>query len=216
MIRNRKLFPSNTYLYTNDTDNECIIIDPGFDYELIKMMVEERPLKPIAVISTHGHFDHVGGAAYLKKHFNIPFYLHEADLKICKSANFYLKIAKVHQQIETPIPDYLFKGEYEKLLLGGFELEVFNLPGHSPGSCVIKIKDNLFSGDILYKNGLGSGSIPREDEKMLKHSIKKIFNIFNGEHRIFPGHGPSDFLDAIKNNNIELKKYLSEDGIIND
>ena len=208
LIRNKKIFSSNTYIFKNKVKNECIIIDPGFDTELIDNKIQEYKLHPIAVVSTHGHFDHIGCAAFLKKKYNIPFYLHEGDLKISQSANFFLKVAQINHKIETPKPDVLFKGEHDRLSLNGIEMEIFNLPGHSPGSCIIKIENNLFSGDIFYKNGLGAGSVPKENTELLKQSILKTFDIFVDEDLVLPGHGASGYLGGIKNNNEELKNFL--------
>lgn len=209
VIRNAKIFPSNTYVLKDDVSDRCIIIDPGFDFELIDNNIYEKKLKPVSIVSTHGHFDHVGSAAFFKNKFNIPFYLHEGDLKICQSANFYLKMAQLNHKIETPSPDYLFKGEFEKISISGFDLSVYNFPGHSKGSCIIKIKNFLFSGDIIYKNGLGSGSIPREDKPLLKQSLLKIFDVFVDGDLILPGHGQAETLGKIKENNLKLKNFIS-------
>lgn len=210
LIRNKKIFSSNTYIFKNKVNDECIIIDPGFDTELIDKDILEYNLKPIAAVSTHGHFDHIGSAAFFKNKYQIPFYLHEGDIKISQSANFFLKVAQLDHKIETPNPDFLFKGELDHLTFNGINLEIYNLPGHSPGSCIIKIENNLFSGDIIYKNGLGAGSVPKENTELLKRSILKFFDLFVDEDLVLPGHGASEYLGAIKKNNEELKNFLVE------
>jgi len=213
LIRNKKIFPSNTYILKNKVNDNCILIDPGFDFELIGKNIEELHLKPIAIASTHGHFDHIASVSFFKNKLNIPFYLHEADLKICQSANFYLKIAQLNSKIETPIPDFLFKGEHDFLSINGFVLSIYNFPGHSPGSCIFKIDNNLFSGDIIFKNGLGTGSIPRENKQLLKKSILKIFDIFVDGDLVLPGHGAAEYIAMIKNGNKELFFLLGNNEI---
>jgi glyoxylase-like metal-dependent hydrolase (beta-lactamase superfamily II) len=210
LIRNKKIFSSNTYIFKNKVNDDCIIIDPGFDLELIDKGIQDHNLKPIAVVSTHGHFDHIGSAAFFKNKYSIPFYLHEGDMKISQSANFYLKVAQLNHKIETPKPDFLFKGDHDRVTINGIDLEIYNLPGHSPGSCIVKIENNLFSGDILYKNGLGAGSVPKENTALLKRSILKIFDIFVDEDLVLPGHGASEYIGVIKNNNTDLKNFLFE------
>jgi len=210
LLRNKKIFSSNTYIFKNKVNEECIIIDPGFDTELIDQGIQVNNLKPIAIFSTHGHFDHIGSAAFFKNKYNIPFYLHAGDLKISQSANFYLKVAKLNHKIETPIPDFLFKGEHEHLTINGIVLDIHNLPGHSPGSCIFKIENDLFSGDILYKNGLGTGSVPKENTAQLKQSILKFFDIYVDEDLVLPGHGAPEYIGLIKNNNLQLKNFLYE------
>ncbi len=208
LIRNKKIFSSNTYILTNKI-NECIIIDPGFDFEIIDAEIEKLKLKPVAIISTHGHFDHISGVSFFKNKFNIPFYLHKADLKLSQSANFYLQVARLNYKIETPKPDFLFNDKHENLLIDQFNLDIYNFPGHSPGSCIIKNNNYLFSGDIMYKDGLGPESIPKEDKKLLKESIIEIFDTFDNEVLVLPGHGASESLGLIKQNNLELKNFIA-------
>ena len=206
-VRN-KTFPSNTYLLKNKFNNHCLIFDPGLDANLIDEELIKQNLQPIAIISTHGHFDHIGSVSFFKQKYNIPFYMHESDLKLSRAANFYIKMGHLNFKINTPTPDFLFKESYEKLSIDGFDLEIYNFPGHSPGSCIIKNNNYLFSGDILYKNGLGAGSIPKEDKTLLRQSILKIFDIFINENLILPGHGASEYIGWIKNNNTDLINFL--------
>ncbi len=208
LIRNKKIFSSNTYIIKNKINVECIIIDPGFDIDLINKDIADNNLKPVAIISTHGHFDHIASVSFLKNKFKIPFYIHSSDLKILKSANFYLKIAGINHKIEIPIPDRLLKGKIEEIIINNFDLKIYNFPGHSLGSCIIQHENNLFTGDIVYKNGLGKGSVPMENTELLKQSILKIFNVFLDENLVLPGHGRPEYLGIIKENNSELKDFL--------
>jgi hydroxyacylglutathione hydrolase len=208
LLRNEKIFPSNTYILKHRLNNTCILIDPGFDFEVLDNFIVGLKFEPIAIIATHGHFDHIAGVSFFKQKFNIPFYLHEADLKICLSANFYLKISNFKYKVETPKPDVLFRQPYETVTIGDFDLKVYNFPGHSNGSCIIQHGFNLFSGDILYKKGLGAGSIPREDKSLLKESLEKIMEIFGNDMFMLPGHGSSEYLGIIKEYNIELQNFL--------
>jgi len=210
LIRNKKIFSSNTYFFKNKVNDECIIIDPGFDTDLIDYSIQALNLKPVAIVSTHGHFDHIGSAAFFKNKYKIPFYLHAGDLKISQSANFYLKVAHLNHKIETPSPDFLFKGDHEQLTINDIVLDIYNLPGHSPGSCIVKIENNLFSGDIIYKNGLAAGSVPKENTTQLKQSILNFFDIFVDDDLVLPGHGASEYVGVIKNKNIDLKNFLFE------
>lgn len=208
-IRNR-FFSSNTYLLKKDNSNKCVIIDPGLDSESIHKSILKNNLVPIGIICTHGHFDHIASVAYLKKEFgNIPYYLHKSDLKIAKSANFYLKLTKIKYWIEYVEPDYIFENTMEKIDIGGFNFTILHFPGHSDGSCVISYNDLLFTGDIMYKSGLGFNNFPGENINMLKESIKKIILIFYKDSLVYPGHGDCEYLGNITTKNIELVTFLN-------
>jgi len=208
-IRNR-FFPSNTYLLKKDNSNKCVIIDPGLDSESIHKSILENNLVPIGIICTHGHFDHIASVSYLKKEFgNIPYYLHKADFKIAKSANFYLKLTKIKYWIEYVDPDYIFENTIEEIEIGGFNFTILHFPGHSDGSCVLRYNDILFTGDIMYKLGLGFNNFPGENINVLKESIKKIILTFDEDYRVYPGHGDSEYLGIIATKNLELVNFIN-------
>jgi len=209
LIRNKKIFSSNTYIIKNTVNDDCIIIDPGFDTELINKDIEENNLNPISIISTHGHFDHIASVSFFKNKYKIPFYIHSSDLKILKSANFYLKIAGINHKIEIPIPDRLLNGKIEEIIINNFHLKIYNFPGHSLGSCIIQHENNLFTGDLIYKYGLGFNNFPGEDKNKIKCSILEIFDIFPINSIVLPGHGQTETLINIKNNNNDLTNFLS-------
>ena len=202
------IFPSNTYILIDKKSEDAIIIDPGLDFEAIKTTEEALKIKPIAIISTHGHFDHIGNVAYLQKKYDIPFYLHEKDIKISKAANFYLKMSKL-PMIEIPKPDFLFEGKELKVVIGPFTFNIYNFPGHTDGSCLIKLDNNIFSGDIIYKSGLGFNHFPGEDKLKLKDSVKEIFTLFQNDVMIYPGHGSSVSLQEIRTQNTELIDFIN-------
>lgn len=207
-VKNR-IFPSNTYFLRNINNLDCIIIDPGLDTESIANKINELELLPKAIFCTHGHFDHIGSVAFIKNKFKVPFYLHENDFNISQSANFYLKISKINHKIVTCPPDILLKGENQTVCINNFEIESQLFPGHTNGSCIFKLKNNLFTGDLIYKKGLGFNSFPGENKIILKESIQKIFKNYINSSIVYPGHGESSNLNEIMNINSELKKFLS-------
>ena len=207
-IKNQK-FSSNSYILKDKCSDCCLLIDPGLDFYFLDEKIGELNLKPIAILSTHGHFDHVGGVSYFQNKFKIPFYIHEGDFNTVKSVNFFLKIAKIDIKIETPKPNVLFKNDLEIFTIGNFKLSIYNYPGHTNGSCIIQSQNFIFTGDMIYRKGLGFNNFPGEDKIKLKHSIKKLFKIFPDDCCVYPGHGGADYLFSIKKNNQELINFLN-------
>jgi hydroxyacylglutathione hydrolase len=207
-VRN-KIFTSNSYILKDKFSDYCLLIDPGLDTQVIDKKLTNLNLRPIAILVTHGHFDHIGSVSFFKNKFKIPFYMHEADLKILQSANFYLKIARIDHKIDTPKPDILFKEKKETIAIGNFQLTIYNFPGHSAGSCIIQQESLLFTGDIMYKKGLGFNNFPGEDKSKLKHSIQEVFETFSDDSLVLPGHGEPEYLMNIKNDNQELINFLN-------
>lgn len=207
IIKNN-IFSSNTYILAEGRD--CIVIDPGLDKGIILKALKEYDLVPLAVMSTHGHFDHIAGVADVVGEYGVPFYMHKNDLKLSKSANFYLKLAKINCKIDIITPDLLFEGNHEVVKIKNFKIDVFNFPGHSNGSCVFQFGESLFSGDTIYKTGLGFNNFPGEDKARLRTSIVSIFETFDPDFMIYPGHGAPATLKEIRMNNKDLSLFIEK------
>jgi len=203
------IFSSNTYLIVNEYEKICLIIDPGLDELMIDNKIIELDLKPIAIICTHGHFDHIAGVAFFKEKYGIPFYLHESDLKLIKSANFYLKITKIDRQIKIVNPDFLITKNSSQITIFSFSLTIIRFSGHTIGSCLIQYKNNIFTGDTIFKEGLYLNKLPGENPVELRKSIIEIFEKFDPNVICFPGHGKDATLDYIKSTNLDLISFLN-------
>ena len=167
---------------------ECLIIDPGDDADYIISRIRDLEVKPIGIVATHGHFDHLLAATELKLAFNIPFYLHKADLPILKRTQ---PTAKYFTGLEVdPPPEvdcYLKEGHFIKV--GGIKIKVMETPGHTPGSISLYIKGKIFVGDLLFAGGgVGRTDLQGGDAKLLDASIKKILKLPKNTI-IYPGHG---------------------------
>lgn len=207
-VRN-DIFPSNTYLVTHRDNATCLIIDPGLEPLKTEEAITTLGLRPVGIVATHGHFDHIAGVSFFQDKYNIPYFLHENDRKVSLSANFYLKLVKINMTIKTPLPNELFSGEKEIRTISGFDLVIHLFPGHTDGSCVIEYGNCLFTGDIVYKNGLGFNKFPGERIELLKQTILRLFKTFDKSFTVLPGHGESELLGNIMDHNVELKKFLN-------
>lgn len=198
----------NTYLY-NFKDNLVVIIDPGSDAELIKDRIKKSSFIPVAVILTHGHFDHIGAVMEIKKYYNIKVYIHKKDAKYLGinaltahkemleamglAGDYYIS----QYYTDTPEPDVLLE---DTNVLTEFSLSVIHTPGHSPGSICLYSKNNniVFTGDTLFKSGMGRTDFPGGDFNTLERSLNNLLTLPK-DTIVYPGHGPESTIAAESN-----------------
>jgi glyoxylase-like metal-dependent hydrolase (beta-lactamase superfamily II) len=198
-------FHSNTYLLAVGPDASCVIIDPGLDREAIAEALAQRAWTPRAVLCTHGHFDHIAGAAWLQTQYRVPVYLREADLKLAKMSNFMLAAFKLKQRIA--LPDFSAIDD-APLTCGDASFRFHALPGHTPGSAGITTGGLIFSGDSLYAHKTALSRLPGEDHALLRASLAHLFSWIGGDIRVLPGHGSSATIDEIRAHNEELRAFM--------
>src|SRR5215467_9548621 len=125
-------FEENTYVVWGDGQNQALVVDPGLQPELIMQCLEERELDVAAILNTHGHADHIGGNEALKTRFPAaPIVIGVNEAALLTDANVNLS-APFGMPITSPPADRLVK-EGEIIEYAGFTLEIFEIPGHSPG-----------------------------------------------------------------------------------
>ncbi len=182
-------FDVNCYILAASPGSKAIIIDPGAEDKKIERVLKRHNLKPVLVINTHGHFDHIG----CDDKFGVPVYIHSDDLMLLKDpqlnlSNFMASAYKVKSEIKT-------LKDKEKILLEDIELEVIHTPGHTPGGICLLLKkpvnNVLFSGDTLFFQGVGRTDFPQASPDQLLESIKEKLLVLPDETAVYPGHGPS-------------------------
>lgn len=183
----------NTYVVIND--DQCIVIDPGGNYHAIMDIVGDR--KVSAVLLTHGHFDHIGAADSFSEQ-GIDIYIHIDDREKLTSQRrlamrYGIKINEINNIKQL-------KGG-ENLNLAGLTIKAIHTPGHSKGSVIYIIGDNIFSGDTLFSKSYGRTDLFDGDFEELKHSIINIIFNLKGEYIVFPGHEEFTTLSYEKENN---------------
>lgn len=202
--------PSNTYVCPTSVPGDCIVVDPGLDGEAVLRELQARDLRPVGVFCTHGHFDHIGSAHDVSVRYGAPIYLHGADRRVARSANFLLMACKIDRRITVPTEvTEAFDGMW--LQLGADRLTFHHSPGHTPGSCMIEFRGALFSGDTIYRDGVGLVDFPGEDEAMLRESIERHWDAFDEDLTLYPGHGGSGRLGDVKRDNGDLRGFIGLD-----
>jgi hydroxyacylglutathione hydrolase len=182
------LFQSNCYIVGCPDTAEGIVIDPGIRIGDIAAAVKEEGIQVTAVVNTHGHLDHVAGAAEARRIFNAPFLLHEAESVILanldnSAANFGLPPVE-HPQVDRWLTD----GEVVKF--GKQSLKVLHTPGHTPGGICLLGDGHLFSGDTIFSGSIGRHDFFGGDFETLMNSIMNRILTLPEETVIHPGHGP--------------------------
>lgn len=187
---------TNCYLIWDEETLEGAIIDPGDDGEFIIQKIQNIGISPKSILVTHGHFDHIGAVTELRLAFNIPFYLHQKDLFLIKRAT---RSARFFTGVTTDpcLPPDKFLKEGEIIKIGQEELKVLETPGHTPGSVSFFAPKILFSGDVIFEEGVGRVDFSYSSKNDLRNSIKKILSL-PPETLIFPGHGETFKMDKIK------------------
>jgi hydroxyacylglutathione hydrolase len=204
-VRNGEL-KTNCYLCATSDPGVCILIDPGLDGPVIDAALTRSGLRPQAVFCTHGHFDHVGSCARYQERFNIPVYLHRDDVRTASRSNFLLMAFKMNARIVLPRFELVDDGFAARV--GNDEVRYLHTPGHTPGSSVVLFRGNAFTGDTLYRDGIGLVSLPGEDEDQLRQSILGLWRRLPDDAQVNPGHGGSGPFSEIKQQNTALRRFL--------
>lgn len=202
-------FSSNTYLLASSTPGHCVVIDPGLDSASLNRALHDAGWVPEAVVCTHGHFDHVGGAAALQTQHDIPVYLCAVDLKVAKMSNFLMAAFNIERRIKLP-EFHLIEGVDPHLDCAGRSFLFHSVPGHTPGSAAIEVDGLLFSGDSLYAKRIALSQLPGEDSPTLRRSLRRLFTRVDSEVLVLPGHGGRATLKDIRDSNLKLREFMAE------
>jgi len=182
----------NTYILYNEL-KECIIIDPGsyFDEEkdAMKTFIEQKQLVPKMLLNTHSHLDHVFGNKFIAETYNLTLRLHEKEKTVLEFAP--VSGLKYNMPFDNYTGELIFIKEGDKIILGTDELEIFDTPGHSPGSIIFYCRKQHFviSGDVLFQRSIGRTDLPGGDHQTLLNSITKKLMVLPDETKVYSGHG---------------------------
>jgi len=209
MIKKQKItfnpFQENTVILWDET-KECVIIDAGCyekeEQEYLVDFIGKNELKPVKLISTHSHIDHVLGNTFVVNKYNIPLEIHQKDEETLKSVGLYAGNYGFGMYQESPLPSsYLKAGENVKF--GNSELEVRFVPGHAPGHVVFIAREEKFviNGDCLFRGSIGRTDLPGGDYDTLISSIKSQLFTLPNDFVVYCGHGPETTIGFEKENN---------------
>ncbi len=197
---------NSTLLYSK---GKAFLFDPGAEEEKLIRFLEEKNLTLKGIFLTHGHIDHFGAVKRLKGLFpEVPVYINEKD-KFLLSQELWPGFAKyLNADLNPPIDGYLSEGDSFKL--GSLTIEVYETPGHTPGSVVYWVPqlEVLIAGDLLFRGGVGRWDLPGGDYNALISSLKKVFNLFPDTARVITGHYDPTTLGYERRHNPHLRGIL--------
>lgn len=192
-------FQENCWLVVNPDSSESLIIDPGDSVQAVEKMIADSDTRPVAILNTHGHLDHIGAVCKLKEKFDIPFYLHPEDESLVRDYPTHAEMFGVPCNGVPDIDEYF--GDEDILSLADLEITVLHTPGHSPGSSSFLIKNHVFVGDALFAGSVGRVDLPGGRYETLMQSIDDKLLTLPDETVVHSGHGPDTTIGQERKNN---------------
>jgi len=175
-------YQTNCYIAT--IDGKDLIIDPGVD---ALRWIKTKVKNPIAILNTHGHFDHVWSNTAVKEEYNLKIYTPKDD-------NIMLQKDPYGMGMPPSCADVLINPD-EEIELEGIKIKFHHFPGHTPGCSAIQINEHLFTGDFIFKGTIGRFDFPMSDASKMKQSINKVLK-WEEDFHIYPGHGDKTTLKS--------------------
>ena len=197
-------YQENTYVLFDET-NECVIIDPGMydgaEQNQLVNFITEKGLKPVLLLNTHCHIDHVLGNKFVFDQWGLKPQFHQGELPVLQSVVSYAPQMGMRYEV-SPDPE-VFLAETGKVFFGESELELIFAPGHSPAHLCFyaNVENFLIGGDVLFRQSIGRTDLPGGNHAQLINSIRTNIFVLPDDCEVFPGHGPSTTIGYEKVNN---------------
>lgn len=191
----------NCSIFGDEQTREAMVVDPGDDIEDIVRILKLHNLKVTAIVITHAHIDHIGGAAKLKALTGAPVYMNGNDQPLYDNLDVQAGWLGMETPQRTDIDTPLRDGD--RITVGGAGVTVLHTPGHTQGSVCLWIpsENKLLAGDTLFRDSIGRTDLPGGDGRQILSSIKTKLLPLPEETHVTCGHGPSTTIGREKERN---------------
>jgi hydroxyacylglutathione hydrolase len=197
-------YQENTYLLFDDS-GECVVIDPGMytaaEQNIVVDFIKENNLKPVLLLNTHCHIDHVLGNKFVFDQYGLKPQFHIGESETLAAVMAYAPSMGLRYD-PSPVPD-TFLPETGTIKFGNTELQLIFAPGHSPAHLCFYDKDGniLIGGDVLFRTSIGRTDLPGGDFSTLVKNIKEKLFLLPDDCTVYPGHGPETTIGYEKQHN---------------
>lgn len=188
----------NAYLVADTERGEAVLVDPGEEAERLLRAVDEVGVPLAAIWLTHAHFDHIGAVAGVRRRFDVPVYLHEADIPLFE-AGPRQAAAWGFSFDGDRAPDQRFS-EGQAVHVGQYQFAVWHTPGHSPGHVSLVGAGIALVGDCLFAGSVGRSDLPLSNPAELDATLVRLSALPEAT-RVFPGHGPDTTIGVERRTN---------------
>lgn len=180
-------FGTNSYLVWAKGSKKAVLIDAGLSTHLILEFLEREGLTLEAVLLTHGHPDHLAGAAEVAEGAGADVYLHSVEAQVAQGMPQMLLGMLGIDELDLPA-EFKDLEDDQDLELADLKIKVLHTPGHSPGSVSFLIGDSLFDGDLVFRGSIGRTDFPGGDFDALMNSVRDKVFVLGPDTRLYPGH----------------------------